>query len=66
MKTIEEIKSAVKHLPQPEFTRFRKWFDEYEAKQWDKQLENDINSGKLNKIARNVLNDFHSGNCSEL
>jgi len=66
MKTIEEIKSAVKHLPQPEFTRFRKWFDEYEANQWDKQIEHDINSGKLDKMAHNALNDFNSGNSSEL
>jgi hypothetical protein len=66
MKTLDEIKSAVTHLPNREFSRFRKWFDEYETRQWDKQIEKDIKNGRLAKIGRKALKDFQSGRCSQL
>ncbi len=61
MITLEEIKSAVKHLPQNEYRRFRNLFDKYESNQWDKKIEADVKSGKLDEIANNALNDYHSG-----
>ena len=66
MKTLDEIKSAVTHLPGREFSRFRKWFDEYESKQWDKEIANDIKAGKLAKIGQKALKDFQAGRCSQL
>lgn len=66
MKTLDEIKSAVTHLPTREFSRFRKWFDEYEAKQWDKKIEKDIKTGRLAKSGRKALKEFQLGNYSPL
>ena len=66
MKTIEEIKDAVTHLPESEFSRFRKWFDNYEEKLWDKKIEKDIKSGKLNKAAQKALNDLSTGQSKPL
>ncbi len=50
MTTIHEIEKAVSVLPLNELEQFRKWFDEFDAKAWDKQFENDVRSGKLDKI----------------
>ena len=50
MLTIKELEQAVSSLPREELARFREWFDEFDAKAWDKQLEADVKTGKLNKI----------------
>ena len=57
MTTIQEIEKAVSALPSNELKQFRKWFDEFDAKEWDKQFENDVMSGKLDQIAENTIAD---------
>ncbi len=66
MKSIEEIESAIKSLPPGELTRFRKWYDEFEADQWDRQLEEDVHEGRLEQSSRQAIKDFREGRCTEL
>ena len=66
MTTIHEIEKAVSALPSNELEQFRKWFDEFDAKVWDKQFENDVMSGRLDKIAENSIADFDKGKFKEL
>ena len=66
MTTIHEIEKAVSALPSKELEKFRKWFDEFDAKTWDKQFENDVVSGKLDQIAENAIEDFDKGKFKEL
>jgi hypothetical protein len=49
--TIQEIEQAIKELSPEELTRFRAWFEEFDAKAWDGQIERDAKSGKLDKLA---------------
>jgi hypothetical protein len=62
MTTMEAIKSAVSKLKPQDLARFRAWFEEYDATVWDKQFEDDVRSGKLDKIANQALVDFEKGN----
>ena len=48
--TITELEQAVTQLSDEELARFRAWFDEYYADLWDKQIEEDVKAGRLNKI----------------
>ena len=48
--TIQEIERAITELSPKELTRFREWFDEYYAQVWDKQIEQDAASGRLDKL----------------
>lgn len=64
--TIAELEQAVTQLTKEEFVRFREWFEEYEAQQWDEQIERDAKAGKLNKIAEQALNDYRAGKAREL
>ncbi len=57
MTTVHEIEKAVSELPSNELEQFRKWFDEFDAKVWDKQFENDVRSGKLDQIAENAIDE---------
>jgi len=51
MHAIKEIERAVANLSRDELTLFRKWFNEFDAKIWDEKFEQDIKSGKLDKLA---------------
>ncbi len=66
MLTIKELERAVSSLPREELARFREWFDEFDAKAWDKQLEADVKAGKLNKIADEAIRDYRAGKAKEL
>jgi hypothetical protein len=66
MGSIDEIKSAIAHLPEKEFNSLVDWFQKFEEERWDKELENDIAQGKLDILADEALNEFDTGKSSEL
>lgn len=39
---------------------------EAKAEAWDKQLEEDIKAGKLDKISDKAIEDLHAGRCKDL
>jgi hypothetical protein len=66
MHTVREIELAVSRLSPEQLASFRDWFDEFDAKVWDKQFEFDAMSGKLDGLADQAISDFRSGKCKEL
>jgi hypothetical protein len=66
MREVEKIEKAVAHLSRKDLARFRAWYDEFEAKVWDQQFEEDVQAGKLDKLADEAVKDFHAGRCTEL
>ena len=58
MTNIQKIESEIKKLPLDEFARLRDWFEKYDAENWDKQLELDVSSNKLDNLAENAIQDF--------
>jgi len=66
MGSIDEIKSAIAHLPEEEFNSFVDWFQKFEEERWDKELEKDIAARKLDNLADEALNEFDAGKSSEL
>jgi hypothetical protein len=66
MSTVEEITNAVKRLPKKDLTRFRRWFADYDAAIWDRQLEQDVAAGRLEKYAREALRDHKAGRTTAL
>jgi len=66
MISVAEITGAVRRLPKRELARFRKWFAEYDAAQWDTELEQDVAAGRLDKLAAEALRDLHASRTTEL
>ncbi|MBM4386434.1 MAG: hypothetical protein FJ088_01770 [Deltaproteobacteria bacterium] len=66
MSAVKEIVEAVSHLSKKDLAAFRKWFAEFDAGVWDKQLEKDVSSGKLDRLAEEALKDLKEGRCSNL
>ena len=64
--SIHEIEQAIRQLSPKDLARFRQWFEEFDAQNWDKQFEADAKSGKLDKIAEKALNEYHAGEAKEL
>jgi hypothetical protein len=66
MTTVKEIEMAIADLPAHKFAVLRTWFEEFDASLWDKQLEVDVKSGKLNALASKALANHKKGKCKEL
>ncbi|NQT51495.1 hypothetical protein HQ576_05565 [bacterium] len=66
MTSVNEIKKAVQALPEDQFVEFSSWFDAYEEKHWDRQIERDQKSGPLRDLMEKARADFKAGKCSRL
>ncbi len=66
MANVQEIEKAISSLPPKELTKFRAWFEEFDAAVWDRQFEEDARSGRLDEMANRALADFNDGKFKEL
>jgi hypothetical protein len=66
MSKVENIEQEVRDLTPSELAAFRQWFLEFDAKVWDRQIEEDIREGRLDKIADEALASHRAGKSKEL
>lgn len=66
MGEVEQLEARIQELPPEELARFRQWFTEYDAQVWDRQIESDSRSGKLDALKAAALADFQAGKAREL
>lgn len=66
MTRIEAIESEIKKLSQDELAQLRNWFLERDAESWDRQIESDARSGRLDKLFAKSLDDHHNGRSTEI
>ena len=59
MTKLEQIEKAIAALPHDDIVALADWFAEFHADLWDKQIEADAKSGKLDKFAAEALADVH-------
>jgi hypothetical protein len=65
MTTIEEIEKAVAELTPEQLAKFRAWFDEYQERMFDEQIERDAKAGKLDKLISRARENHQSGRREE-
>lgn len=63
---VEEIQVAIESLPHREYIRLRRWFSERDWEKWDRQIEADSESGKLDFLIDEALNEKAKGILREL
>ncbi len=66
MANLEEIEMAVSALADREYARFRRWFLERDWEKWDRQIEADAASGKLDFLVREARDAKDSGRLGSL
>jgi hypothetical protein len=64
--TIEELESAVSQLSSEELARFSSWYESFMAEKWDRQIEQDIETGRLDSAGKRADQDFETGRCTPL
>ena len=65
MSTVAEIEEAVRQLSAEQRAAFRAWFAEFDAEEWDRQLESDVAAGKLDWLVAEARADREAGRCND-
>ncbi|MEB3311412.1 MAG: hypothetical protein VKJ02_14390 [Snowella sp.] len=66
MTKLQLIQTEIEALTNDEFLYLKNWINELDAQQWDKQLEEDSNSGKLDFLIEEALLEKSKGQLMEL
>lgn len=63
---VETLEKEIKDLTRDELASFRNWFVKFDAAEWDRQIANDVDAGKLDKLAAKALAAHKRGESREL
>lgn len=66
MSKVENIEQEVQGLKPSELATFRRWFTEFDAQAWDRQIEEDVQNGRLDKLADEALAAHRAGKSKEI
>ncbi|MDJ0742280.1 MAG: hypothetical protein QNJ32_02840 [Xenococcaceae cyanobacterium MO_167.B27] len=66
MTTYLDIKTAIKQLPEKDIRQLSIWLQEYINDIWDKQIEEDLQSGKLDKLIAQAEVDIAKDNVKDI
>jgi hypothetical protein len=66
MARLEELVNEVQQLSRQELAAFRDWFRKYDSDEWDREIEEDILSGRLDKLANEAIAEHKNGRTKEL
>jgi hypothetical protein len=61
MGKIERLEQEIRALSDEELAQLRRWFIEYDAQAWDREIEADAKAGKLDRLAEEALRDYGEG-----
>lgn len=60
MPDVKALEEAVKALPPQDLAAFRSWFAEFDLAAWDRQIEADAASGKLDALRAEAEADYQT------
>ena len=66
MTKIEKLEREVQKLSREELSAFRDWFRQYDSDEWDRQIEQDVQAGKLDTFAEQAIAEHKAGRTKEL
>ncbi|HEY1661934.1 MAG TPA: hypothetical protein VGI03_05900 [Verrucomicrobiae bacterium] len=66
MSTVAEIENALQTLPVDEARKVAGWLQQYLDEKWDRQIEADAKSGKLDRLWERAKSDIISGKVKPL
>jgi hypothetical protein len=59
--SVKEIEVAITQLPRKDLVELVVWFENYHARMWDKQIEEDLEAGRLDASLAEVDEEYESG-----
>ena len=66
MTKLEQIEKSIAALDDDELKKLAVWFDELRWERWDRQFEEDVKAGKLDRFADEALADLRAGRTRSL
>ena len=66
MSKIDELKADIERLPSEEMAELFRWLSEKEWESWDKEMEADSQSGRLDFLVREASREKARGTLKEL
>lgn len=66
MTKLHLLEEEIKKLSPEEHAELRDWFLERDAEQWDREIERDAASGKLDRLFEKSLADHRAGNSRKI
>ena len=64
--SVEEIETFVSGLSAAALSRFSDWFEEFMVDQWDRRIEEDMLSGRLDAALHRADQHYEAGRCTPL
>ena len=66
MTKIKDIEKAVERLSSEDLAKFRRWFEEFDARIFDDKIERDAKSGKLDRLLAEARANHTAGRRKDL
>lgn len=66
MSKVDKIKADIEALPEEDYVQLRQWFSEKDWEKWDRQIEVDSESGRLDFLIKEALEEKAKGKLKEL
>ena len=66
MNELEELEKRIRNLAPEDLAKFRAWFIEFDHALWDRQIDSDAKSGKLNSLVNEALADYKAGKARKI
>ncbi len=66
MQSVKEIEKKITQLSPADLSKFREWFENFDADSWDRQFENDSKTGALDAIVKDAIEEYGKGRTTEL
>lgn len=66
MNTLKDVEQAIKQLSSDDLAAFRAWFAEFDAEIRDRQFEEDVAAGRLDRLGEKALQHLQEGRCTDL
>ena len=60
MPDVKALEEAVQALPPSALAEFRRWFADFDSAAWDRQLDTDASTGKLDALLAEAEEDYKS------
>jgi hypothetical protein len=59
--SVKEIEIAITQLPADDLAELMAWLENYHAQAWDKQIEEDLEAGRLDTLLTEIEQEYKAG-----
>jgi hypothetical protein len=59
--SVKEIETAITRLPAIDLAELMAWLENYHAQVWDEQIEQDLETGRLDALLAEVDKEYEAG-----